>query len=124
MLVCQSISSLLSYLFVICTKEAIPDDAARARHTGNVYAKINLGTGILQFVVLPFVLEKLAHVRHWMWLTMPMVVLFPAISMVQHSAGSFEIVTVAFCMMKTLEYSLRGALTETVRAICPGKAQI
>jgi hypothetical protein len=113
-LACQSISSLLSFLFVTSTREAIPDDGGRARHTGNVYARINLGTGILQFVVLPFALEKLEHVRHRMWLIMPLVVLFPALWMAQHSTGSFGIVTAAFCIMKTLEYSLRGALTETV----------
>jgi hypothetical protein len=40
-LVCQSISSLLSFLFVVCTKEAIPDDGARARHMGNVSSTWN-----------------------------------------------------------------------------------
>jgi hypothetical protein len=79
------------------------------------FPRINLGTGILQFAVLPLVLEKLAQVRHWLWLVMPVVVLFPAVWMTQQSAGSFEVVTAAFCIMKTLEYSLRGALTETVR---------
>jgi hypothetical protein len=69
----------------------------------------------LQFAVLPLALEKLALVRHWLWLVMPVVVLFPAVWMTQQSAGSFEVVTAAFCIMKTLEYSLRGALTETVR---------
>jgi hypothetical protein len=81
----------------------------------SLFFRINLGTGVLQFAVLPFVLEKLAHVRHWLWMIMPVVVLFPAVWMTQQSAGSFEIVTAAFCIMKTLEYSLRGALTEAVR---------
>lgn len=45
---------------------------------------------------------------------MPFVVLVPALFMAWPSTGSFEIITGAFCAMKILEYSLRGALTETV----------
>ena len=79
-----------------------------------VYARINLGSGILQFGVLPLLLGSFGHARH-LWLIMPCVIWISAVCMTVDHGSLMGVMTVSFCVMKILEYSLRGALMERVR---------
>ena len=54
----QAVSTLLSYMFITYTKQSIPQDHERASHTGKVYGRINLLSGVLQFALLPYVLGR------------------------------------------------------------------
>ena len=54
-LLSQGVSTLISYMFTTYTKQSIPQDHARASHTGKVYGRINFMSGVLQFAILPYV---------------------------------------------------------------------
>jgi hypothetical protein len=128
-LLCQSISSFLSYLFVSYTKQSLGRDAERARYTGTVYARINLGSGLLQFGVLPWWFghqrtSALSYqdVTRYGWLVMPSVGAVAALAMTlstsSHNAtATMNILTHCFVVIKILEYSLRSSLTEKVRCV-------
>ncbi len=57
-LLSQAVSTLISYMFVSCTKQSIPQDHERASHTGKVYGRINMISGMLQFAILPYMLGR------------------------------------------------------------------
>ena len=75
----------------------------------------------MQFGVLPLVLGRMGQ-QHTMklWLVMPAVIVSSALWMawkmeVSGADGSFaNVMTTLFCVLKILEYSLRGVLTEMV----------
>jgi ATP/ADP translocase len=56
-LACQSVSSIIHFLFMLKVQQSIPDDSHRASWTGRCYAWINACSGILQFVVLPLLMR-------------------------------------------------------------------
>jgi hypothetical protein len=128
-LLCQSISSFLSYLFVSYTKQSLGRDAERARYAGSVYARINLGSGLLQFGVLPWWFGRqrtskssYQDVTRYGWLVMPSVGAVAAFAMMlstsRHPAtATMNILTQCFVVIKILEYSLRSSLTERVRCV-------
>jgi hypothetical protein len=127
-LLCQSISSFLSYLFVSYTKQSLGRDAERARYTGAVYARINLGSGVLQFGVLPWWFGRRRRtlpyrdVTRYGWLVMPSVGAVAAVAMTlsthsHHATATMNILTHCFVVIKILEYSLRSSLTEKVRCV-------
>ena len=78
----------------------------------------------MQFGVLPLVLGRMGQ-QHTMklWLVMPFVIVSATIWMtwkieVSGADGSFLVaMTASFCVLKVLEYSLRGVLTEMVRLL-------
>ena len=45
-------------MFISYTKQSIPQDHERASHTGKVYGRINMISGILQFAILPYALGR------------------------------------------------------------------
>jgi hypothetical protein len=165
----QGVSSLMSYVYVSYVKQSIPYDNDRASHTGIVYGRINLGSSILQFAILPFILRrKSSRRRHdqnydtlsnhnskittinddcngsvvkscyhqyddWLWLLLPSILGMAGIIMIyitsykssssvsvsvpwsSYNVSLLNVVTVSFCIMKILEYSLRIAIIERVR---------
>ena len=68
-LLCQSLSSLLNFLFLVKTKEAIPNDEERAGWSGKCYAWTNGVSGFLQFVVMPIAMKWVDP--RYIWLVMP-----------------------------------------------------
>ena len=75
----------------------------------------------MQFGVLPLVLGRMGQ-QHTMklWLVMPAVIVSSALWMswnaeISGANGSFgNVMTALFCVLKILEYSLRGVLSEMV----------
>jgi len=72
--------------------------------------------------VLPFFLGRLGVETRYLWLVLPFFVLFSAAWMVwkmnvsaeQDGGALVDVMTASFCVVKILEYSLRGVLTEMV----------
>ena len=89
-----------------------------------VYAWINGGSGFLQFGILPLFLGRMGHQTQHLWLLMPIVVTCAALWMVCKMKDSgmdglfVDAMTASFCILKVLEYSLRGVLIEMVRSAC------
>ena len=112
-LLCQSLSSLLSYLLMMTTKEAIPDDEERASWSGRCYAWTNAVSGVLQFLVIPALMRRVDP--RWVWLFMPTIM---AVLVLQQglTSGPPSLTTVgaSFFWMKVQEYSLRGVVAELV----------
>jgi ATP/ADP translocase len=112
-LVSQCVSSLISFLFVLKVKEYIPNDQERARWTGTVYAWINASSGVLQFVVLPYLVKRTDARK--LWLLMPSLMVACATLMsYQETTISLPLVAAAFSVYKALEYSVRGVTVEMV----------
>ena len=143
-LISQFFSSLLNFLFITKVKVSITDDNDRAGWTANVsylyfyshvislptswlnfynnswlwtihfqcYAWINGISGVLQFFVLPVSIKRM-NPKH-IWLFMPSIMAALTFSQYIVSNGSLLLVAATFSCMKTLEYSLRGAVTEMV----------
>ena len=104
-----------SYLFITCLR--------CCDYFGcQVYAWINGGSGVLQFGLLPLFLGSIGEQTRYLWLVMPCVVLSSAAWMVlkinqssEHEGEALvDVMTASFCVVKILEYSLRGVLTEMV----------
>lgn len=109
-LISQFFSSLLNFLFITKVKMSITDDNDRAGWTANCYAWINGISGILQFFVLPVSIKRM-NPKH-IWLFMPSIMAVLTFSQYIVRNGSLFLVAATFSCMKTLEYSLRGAVTE------------
>ena len=113
-LVCQCLSSIVSFLFVIQVKKSIPDDHERASWTGQCYAWINGISGVLQFAVFPWMVSSRTIDPRHLWPVMPAIMLVCCLGMTRHE--SLEMIAGSFLMMKILEYSLRGVANEMVFA--------
>jgi ATP/ADP translocase len=121
-LTCQSVSSIINFLFLLAVKECIPDDHHRASWTATWYARINFFSGILQFFVLPLVLRYFErnyhnnkHQQRRLWLLMPVTMMMCATLMTYQAEDlSLFLVTATFALYKTLEYSVRGVAVEMV----------
>ena len=111
-LVCQCLSSIVSFLFILQVKESIPNDQQRASWTGNCYAWINGVSGILQFAVIPWSVQYVDPRTLWPVMPATMLVFSAAMSY----SPSLLTIAGAFFTMKTLEYSLRGVANELVFA--------
>jgi ATP/ADP translocase len=111
-LVCQCLSSIISFLFILQVKEALPDDQERASWTGQCYAWINGASGIMQFAILPWLVQYVDPRRLWPVMPAAMLVCCGVMSY----RPSLASIAGAFFTMKTLEYSLRGVANEMVFA--------
>ena len=111
-LACQTVSSIINFLFVLKVKECIPNDMQRATWTGLCYAWINGISGVLQFFVIPFWVRKdLQHQS--LWLLMPLTMMVCATFMIYESEHlTLILVTASFSIYKVLEYSVRGVVVE------------
>lgn len=118
-LACQSVSSIINFLFVLKVKECIPNDQQRATWTGLSYAWINGISGVLQFCVIPFWVGKdsQSHGKYSkqqsLWLLMPLTMMVSATFMIYESDHlTLLLVTASFSIYKVLEYSVRGVVVE------------
>mmetsp|Transcript_1011 Transcript_1011/g.2361 ORF Transcript_1011/g.2361 Transcript_1011/m.2361 type:complete len:493 (-) Transcript_1011:95-1573(-) len=111
-LLCQSLSLLLNFLFLVKTKEAIPADEERAGWSGKCYAWTNGVSGFLQFLVMPLVM-RWADPR-WLWLLMPASMILLVCRQCLQSNASLMLVGLSFFWMKTQEYSFRPVVSELI----------
>lgn len=103
-------------MFISVLQDTISDDGERATYTGRVYARINIGTMLVQWGILPLVVSTLGpHRTSWLWLGMPLVLLVPMLQLVFNSQSFSTVVPALFSLLKTVEYALRGTLAEVVR---------
>ena len=109
-LLCQSLSSLLNFVFLVKTKEAIPNDEERAGWSGKCYAWTNGVSGFLQFVVMPIVMKWVDP--RYIWVFMPSTMIILALSLATKS--SLLLVCFSFFWMKTQEYSFRPVVSELI----------
>mmetsp|Transcript_5122 Transcript_5122/g.9733 ORF Transcript_5122/g.9733 Transcript_5122/m.9733 type:complete len:513 (-) Transcript_5122:697-2235(-) len=110
----QCLSSVLNFQFMVKVKEAIIDDEDRASWTGKCYAWINGISGFMQFFVLPICTQKIP--LSWLWIMMPLVMGCLTLMQLYEKQPSLKLVGVTFLSMKTIEYSLRGQVSEMVFA--------
>ena len=131
-LACQSVSSIIHFLFVLEVQQAIPDDTHRASWTGHCYAWMNACSGVLQFLVLPLLIRlwnpskkqdgaEPSQLWRWqqrfLWLTMPISMMICSALLVYYSnEKALALVTVTFALNKVLEWSVRGVAMETLYA--------
>ncbi|GKY91913.1 hypothetical protein MPSEU_000162900 [Mayamaea pseudoterrestris] len=109
----QSQSSLLNYLYVVAVKDTLKNDMDRAKHTASTYALINFASGLLQFLCLPML--SWLHIDYrFMWVGVPSIMTAAAIYMAMTQDWSLWLVSASFVTMKTLEYSLRHSMIESV----------
>lgn len=95
-------------------KDTILDDSVRAGWTGGCYAWINGISGVMQFLILP-IITKRVHISY-LWLLMPSIMLLFTTLQQYVDNPSLTLVGCTFLSMKTIEYSLRGQVSETVFA--------
>ena len=78
------------------------------------YAWINGISGIMQFFVLPICTQKVY--LSWLWITMPVIMLILTSLQLYQTRPSLKLVGITFLSMKTIEYSIRGQVSEMVFA--------
>ena len=129
-LACQSVSSIIHFLFVLEVQQSIPDDTHRANWTAHCYAWMNACSGVLQFLVLPLLMRhwnptkkqdgvEPSKTRRWqqrfLWLTMPILMMVcSALLVYYNNEKALSLVTLAFALNKVLEWSVRGVAMETL----------
>jgi len=117
-LLSQSLSSLLNYLFLTGVRDAVPDDSARAGWTGSCYAWINGISGAMQFGALPAIMRLCGDDPRWVWMVSPVAMAFLTLmaswkgSMAGGGRPSLFWIGAPFLAMKTIEYSLRSFAVE------------
>jgi ATP/ADP translocase len=127
---CQSVSSIINFLFVLKVKECIPNDQQRASYSAKCYAAINCCSGLLQFCVIPFLMKQQknnekcdtrSHSQQQheqnrkLWLLMPLTIMVCATVMIYEAGNlSLFLVTGSFSLFKVMEYSIRGVVVEMV----------
>jgi hypothetical protein len=108
----QSLATLLNVCFVGSVGQTIPDDTLRAGWVGNFYALINVFSMVLQFSVLPFLMQYIEPKDLWR-LTPLISVVFTTYQAMQKNP-SLYIIAASLLVMKVLEYSARRMLDEMV----------
>ena len=107
----QCLSSLVNFIYLYKLKATILDDDARAGWSGTFYAGINGVSGILQFFVIPLLLQSFEARR--MWIFMPCLMLCCTLyTFVTFRSSGLLGASASFFAIKTMEYSLRGAANE------------
>ena len=111
--VSQSLSSLVNFIYLYKLKSTITDDAMRAGWSGTFYAWINGVSGVMQFFAIPILLNTFE--AHRIWLFMPTMMLCCTLYSFAtfHSSGLLG-ASASFFAIKTMEYSLRGAANEMI----------
>lgn len=108
----QGLATLLNVCFVVKLSSAIPNDSERAGWMGKFFALINVFSMILQFGVLPPLMQVIEP--RDLWRAMPLItVVFTAFQASQVDPSLF-IVSASLLVQKTLEYSARRMLDEMV----------
>jgi len=101
----QSLNSILSVAFVRALTTSIPDDLARSAYTGRFYALVSGVSALVQFVVLPPVLERVELAV--VWRSMPVVPLLVFLLQDILGSESLTLIAIGFFMVKTIDYCLR-----------------
>ena len=107
----QAMSVILNIAMVTQLKNTMPSDVERAAWTGRLFASVSGVSGLLQFLIIPFCL-KLVEPRI-VWIVMPIIPL--ACSVFQSLQGSnpaLSVLALSFFAAKTMDYSIRGVVTE------------
>ena len=107
----QAMSVILNIAMVTQLKNTMPSDMDRAAWTGRLFASVSGVSGLLQFLIIPLCL-KLVEPRV-VWRVMPIIPL--ACSVFQSFQGSnpaLSILALSFFAAKTMDYSIRGVVTE------------
>lgn len=107
----QSLSTVLSIVFVRQLKAQMPLDTDRASFSGRFYAYVNGISGLMQFFVLPLGRKYLEP--KWVYRGMP-ILLLPWLFYASMQASSLWVATAAFFILRTLDYSLRNVVNEMV----------
>jgi ATP/ADP translocase len=108
----QSLATLLNVCFVQSIGASIPNDSERAGWVGQFYALINLITMMLQFGVLPLLMQVIEPKHLWRF-TPVISVAFTSFQAFQNQP-SLYVVSGSLLVMKVLEYSARRMLDEMV----------
>lgn len=109
----QSMSVILNIAMVTQLKNTMPSDTDRAAWTGRLFASVSGVSGVLQFLVIPLCL-KLVEPR-LVWKVMPIIPLVCSIfQSFQGSNPALSILALSFFAAKTMDYSIRGVVTEMV----------
>jgi ATP/ADP translocase len=108
----QGLATLLNVCFVIKLTSSIPDDTERAGWMGKFFASINVITMLLQFGILPPLIQVLEP--RVMWRVMPLIMVCFSGFQSTKVDPSLSIISGCLLTMKTLEYSARRMLDEMV----------
>jgi ATP/ADP translocase len=111
-LACQGLATMLNIVFVAKLSSTISDDAHRAGWMGKYFALINVITMLLQFSVLPSLMQVVEP--RDLWRVLPIIVLCFSGYQSTKMDPSLYIVSASLLTMKTLEYSARRMLDEMV----------
>jgi ATP/ADP translocase len=108
----QGLATLLNICFVASVGKTIPDDTVRAGWVGNFYALINVFSMILQFGVLPLLMQFIEPKD--LWRVTPLISLgFTTFQAFQKNPSLYAI-SASLLVMKVSEYSARRMLDEMV----------
>jgi len=109
----QSMSAILNIAMVTQLKNTMPLDTDRAAWTGRLYAAIAGVSGALQFLVIPLWLKRVEP--RLVWKLMPIIpFVFTVYQSFQGSNPALNILAISFFAAKTMDYSIRGVITEMV----------
>ena len=108
----QGLVTLLNVCFVHSLSSSITDDHVRAGWIGNFYALINIISMVLQFGVLPFLMQKIEPKALWRFI--PAISLALTTFQALQRNPSLNLVSASLLTMKVLEYSARRMLDEMV----------
>mmetsp|Transcript_20508 Transcript_20508/g.30826 ORF Transcript_20508/g.30826 Transcript_20508/m.30826 type:complete len:490 (+) Transcript_20508:108-1577(+) len=108
----QGLATLLNVVFVTKLSSAIPDDEKRAGWMGKFFALINVITMVLQFGLLPNLMQVLEP-KH-LWRVLPIIMMGMTAMQSMKLDPTLSLVAASLLMMKTLEYSARRMLDEMV----------
>jgi hypothetical protein len=73
-------------------------------------------SGVLQFGLLPVLMKRID--TRVVWIFMPTIMCVATVWVCLAADNGLFTITVCFCLMKIIEYSLRGFLTEMVCFVC------
>ena len=102
----QSLNSIVNVAFVRALKTTLPNDLERSSFTGRFFALVSGISALLQFIVLPPVLERVELAV--VWRSLPIVPL--AVFFLQETVArdSLLLVALAFFIVKVTDYSIRS----------------
>jgi ATP/ADP translocase len=108
----QGLATLLNVCFVSSVGANIPDDNIRAGWVGNFYALINVFTMMLQFGVLPLLMQYIEPKDLWRFT--PLISLAFTTYQACQKNPSLYAISASLLVMKVSEYSARRMLDEMV----------
>mmetsp|Transcript_29492 Transcript_29492/g.43557 ORF Transcript_29492/g.43557 Transcript_29492/m.43557 type:complete len:497 (+) Transcript_29492:175-1665(+) len=108
----QGLAALLNVIFVAKLSSAIPNDQDRAGWMGKFFALINVITMVLQFGLLPNLMQVLEP--KFLWRVLPIIMIGITATQSMKFDPSLSVVAASLLTMKTLEYSARRMLDEMV----------